>query len=87
MTAKVYIHQFSSLSAAGDNAAYREAIFADKRLPLPWIDDFAEKRIRFGQIDERYLISEKTITAFGAVTSVRSNWVITISTIMALLKK
>ncbi|HIR21522.1 MAG TPA: beta-ketoacyl-[acyl-carrier-protein] synthase II [Candidatus Aphodousia faecalis] len=61
MTAKVYIHQFSSLSAAGDNAAYREAIFADKRLPLPWIDDFAEKRIRFGQIDERYLISEKTI--------------------------
>lgn len=61
MTAKVYIHQFSSLSAAGDNAGYREAIFADKRLPLPWIDDFAGKRIRFGQIDERYLISEKTI--------------------------
>lgn len=61
MTAKVYIHQFSSLSTAGDNAGYREAIFADKRLPLPWIDDFAGKRIRFGQIDERYLISEKTI--------------------------
>lgn len=61
MTAKVYIHQFSSLSAAGDNAGYREAIFADKRLPLPWIDDFAGKRIRFGQIDEHYLISEKTI--------------------------
>ena len=34
MTAKVYIHQFSSLSTAGDNAGYREAIFADKRLPL-----------------------------------------------------
>ena len=61
MTAKVYIHQFSSLSTAGDNAGYLEAIFADKRLPLPWIDDFAGKRIRFGQIDERHLISEKTI--------------------------
>ena len=56
MTAKVYIHQFSSLSTAGDNAGYREAIFADKRLPLPWIDDFAGKRIRFGQIDEYYMI-------------------------------
>lgn len=61
MTTKVYIHQFSSLSAAGDNAGYRESIFAEKRPALPWIDDFAGNRIRFGQIDERYLISEKTI--------------------------
>lgn len=61
MTTKVYIHQFSSLSAAGDNAGYSESIFAEKRPALPWIDDFAGNRIRFGQIDERYLISEKTI--------------------------
>lgn len=61
MTTRVYIHQFSSLSAAGDNAGYRESIFAEKRPALPWIDDFAGNRIRFGQIDERYLISEKTI--------------------------
>lgn len=61
MTVKVYFHDFACLSAAGNNDGYREAIFADKRQPLTWIEDLSGNRIRFGKIDDRFLMTEQSV--------------------------
>lgn len=61
MKIKVYIQDFASLSAAGDNLGYEQALFAKKRRILPLIKDFSGNSVYFGKIDDRLILTEKDI--------------------------
>lgn len=61
MTHRVYIHEWESLSFAGDNDGYRKALFADRRQSFPFVRTIDGTRVRFGAIDDSLLLSEKTL--------------------------
>ena len=61
MTHRVYIHEWQSLSFAGDNDGYRQALFAERRLPFPLVQTIAGSAVRFGAIDDTWLLSEETL--------------------------
>ncbi len=61
MSRRVYIHEFSSLSTAGDNEELLKALVGTKRPPLPVITDYAGSRIHFGKIDDNAILTEEAI--------------------------
>lgn len=66
MTHRVYIHEWESLSFAGDNDGYRKVLFADRRKAFPFIKTIDGTRVRFGAIDDTWLLSEETLEqSFG----------------------
>ena len=61
MSRRVYIREFSSLCAAGDNDGLRDAVFARSRNRLPKITDHAGQTIYFGKIDDKRILTEEAI--------------------------
>ena len=72
MSRRVYIREFSSLCAAGDNDGLRDAVFARSRNRLPKITDHAGQTIYFCKIDDKRILTEEAIRQTGIDPALRA---------------